>query len=101
MQDCTDSSGFLFVTLYITDTPPSLSSIWTVPAEKLFPGFDVVLENAEKVPKPTRMPAKPSTSTVSRAFLALSMTRVLPDDHVAWPPGRRCNEGVEAPLTFR
>src|SRR5438445_718659 len=65
MQLCDESLGFAFDSDSIA-LPESLSEIVTVPDANEFPLFDVVAENAEKVPTPVAIPQHPATSSVSR-----------------------------------
>src|SRR5436309_12662095 len=71
MQACTESLGFLLLTLYIAE-PASLSEIVTVPVAKELPSFEVVLEKALKTPTPASIPITPTvmaiTSTVRNSF---------------------------------
>src|SRR6185436_9295870 len=73
MQLVTESPGLRFVTLYRAE-PASLSVMYTVPASKLLPVFEVLLLKAESVPTPTMAPTTPTISRLSvrrRALLSL------------------------------
>ena len=62
--------GPAFVTVYIAE-PASLSLRTTLPVAKVLPGFEVVLENAENVANPARLPAAPRIAHVSSSCLYL------------------------------
>ena len=64
MHDVAESPGLALLTVYIA-LFESLSESVTVPAENELPSFEVVLENAENVPKPAIAPTSPITSSVS------------------------------------
>src|SRR6185436_607830 len=76
MQLVTESPGLRFVTLYRAE-PASLSVMYTVPASKLLPLFEVLLLNAERVPTPTMAPTTPTISRLSVIRLALLSIRCL------------------------
>src|SRR5438132_3024196 len=73
MHAVDESPGLALVTLYIA-VPESLSEMTTVPAAKLLPEFEVVLENAEKVPTPMIAPTTPMIRAVSSSFLEVLMS---------------------------
>src|SRR2546426_10871627 len=79
MHACTESLGFLLLTLYIAE-PASLSEIVTVPVAKELPSFDVVLEKALKTPTPPSIPITPTvmatTRTVRNSFRLRSDTAI-------------------------
>src|SRR5437588_6081049 len=73
MHEVDESPGLALVTLYIA-VPESLSEMTTVPAAKLLPEFEVVLENAEKVPMPAITPTTPMIRAVSNSFFEVLMS---------------------------
>src|SRR3954451_8160524 len=77
MQRSTVVPGFWLVTELNIAALASLSPIATVPAANWLLVFAVVLVNAEKVPKATTLPRRPSVRTLRRILRVLPAAAVV------------------------